>query len=931
MPFRAAPALGLVAVAASLIWAGPAAAEHPSPSLPGLSQSQVLAFEKKVLGARHAEEHARLRSHSSNPAGRPRFGGALNTGPLSGEDGSYRDSLFLAADVQAAADDPRATTGAWSTPFDLPMFAIHAATLPTGKVIFYGPPVNGFSTSTTWGVIWDPVTGNVKRVDPPANIYCSGQAFLADGQLLIAGGELSRSGGIKGLNKIFTFDPFAETWTEQPSMAHGRWYPSQVLLPDGRQVIIQGSDETGPDSINPTIEVFNPPATRGGQGTLTMLEDQIGTAGNPKLGDLYPNLRVMPSGRTLVAGPDENDSWYMDSPTGDQLSWDEIADPSRRRLYGNAVLEPPPPAELEASDRVVQLGGRVSASTSNHGSTATSEYFDESEAGDGWQAGASYNLARTYQNTVLLPDASMVSIGGGVGWPEFTGNAALRQVELWDPVTRTWRLGAAQAETRAYHSVAVLLPDGRVISAGDNGNAPASGATDSAEIYEPPYLFKGPRPTITSAPATIDWGDEFSVSTPDTDIDRAVLIAPGATTHATDMHQRYVPLELQQQSGGVDLTAPANANVAPPGYYMLFLVNSAGVPSVAKYVRIVPGAASGRITIEKQTNPADTADPKTSFSFTSNSTLGNFSLTDNETRAGNVAPGTYTVTEGPSATHELSSIECDDGDSTVSNRTATIRVAAGEDVECVFTNDRLPPQPPCDAPAITGTSPPSPANDNNPEIRGTLTGCGAAEFATTVDVYSNGGCTGSPTASGTVAEFTGAGITIGVANNSVTTLSARAVNVNGASDCSNSISYTESTPPPQGGNGNGGGPGGPIAGEPDDTPPRAKLAGRSIQKAGTRVGITVVATTESLRATAVGTVSVPGASRVYRLKAVRNRLVRRGTRVTLRLAVPKKARKAIRAYLLKRPSKRVKVRIALSVRDAAGNVARYRRAIKLRR
>ncbi len=186
------------------------------------------------------------------------------------------------------------------------MYAIHAAMLPTGKVLLWGPPVGGFNDSTTLAVLWDPVTGQQERVDPPANIYCSGQAFLADGQLLVVGGELTRLNGVKGLNKILTFDPFSKTWTEQPSMAQGRWYPSQVLLPDGRQVIIQGSIQEASTQVTPpvqqiintTIQVFNPPATRGGQGTLTTLAGELGGPGMPPIGDLYPNLRVMPSGRT---------------------------------------------------------------------------------------------------------------------------------------------------------------------------------------------------------------------------------------------------------------------------------------------------------------------------------------------------------------------------------------------------------------------------------------------------------------------------------------------------------------------------------------------------------------------------------------------------------------------------------------------------------
>ena len=152
-----------------------------------------------------------------------------------------------------------------------------------------------------------------------------------------------------------------------------------------------------------------------------------------------------------------------------------------------------------------------------------------------------------------------------------------RQVELWNPATGTWTLGPAQAESRAYHSTALLLPDGRVVSAGDDVNGGTD--RDTAEIYEPPYLFKGARPTITSAPTSAQIGTTFNVDTPDTNITKATLVAPGATTHANDMNQRYIPLTVAQRAGGVTLTAPASAELATPGYYMLFLLNAQGVPS----------------------------------------------------------------------------------------------------------------------------------------------------------------------------------------------------------------------------------------------------------------------------------------------------------------------------------------------------------------
>jgi hypothetical protein len=168
-------------------------------------------------------------------------------------------------------------------------------------------------------------------------------------------------------------------------------------------------------------------------------------------------------------------------------------------------------------------------------------------------------------------------------------------VELWDPDTGAWTLGAAQAESRAYHSTAVLLPDGRVVSAGDDYSGP-SFTQDTAEIYEPPYLFDGstlaPRPAIAAAPGLLTWGERYAIGvTPASGraVTRAVLVAPAATTHAVDYNQRYVPLRLESSTGGsVIVDAPPNANVAPTGRYMLFVVDETGTPSIARWVQVGP-------------------------------------------------------------------------------------------------------------------------------------------------------------------------------------------------------------------------------------------------------------------------------------------------------------------------------------------------------
>ncbi len=308
----------------------------------------------------------------------------------------------------------------------------------------------------------------------------------------------------------------------------------------------------------------------------------------PPIGGLYPHMFAMPSGRVLVGGPFPEDTWFLNPPgTANSFGWQDLPATARDRLWGTGVLMP---GGAGGSTRVMQLGGSAPATstpTTTDIAVATTEIFDEANPGLGWRSAPSMQVGRGHHNTVLLPDGSMVTVGGGVGirnGDQWAADPAQRQVDLWNPATSNWTLGAEQAEARAYHSTALLLPDGRVISAGDDVNGGTD--RDSAEIYEPPYLFKGARPTITKAPTNVKFGTPFDVGSPNTNIAKATLVAPGATTHANDMNQRYIPLTVAQRAGGVTLTAPATADIATPGYYMLFLLNGQGVPSVAKFVRL---------------------------------------------------------------------------------------------------------------------------------------------------------------------------------------------------------------------------------------------------------------------------------------------------------------------------------------------------------
>jgi Domain of unknown function (DUF1929)/FG-GAP repeat len=624
---RAKSAAAISACLLALVFPSGVAAHGPAGLIPddmvpaGANESNLRAFEAVSLGPEHAAEHAALR----------RLERRAKRGDL--ELGSGRRALSSEDVVAPRAEGPPSEVGQWTAaPFQLPNYAIHTVVLPTGKVLFWGrPPVppgaGGVRPNTGEAALWSPWLGTgpgaFEEVDPPvvdvdgpggqapvkAPVFCSGQTLLADGQVLAAGGNLIYGNtfpndaytGFAGLPMIFTFNPWTETWTRQPDMEDGRWYPSQVLLPDGRTVILSGLSQDPPGGVmSNTVEVFHPPGALGGQGSVS----QQPSAFRSGLG-LYP--RTFTFGEdVIVTGPAKALTATLDTQT---FTWDErLQTMSRSRLAGNAVRRPGGPG---GSDTVTTLGGfdRTIGPGPFYPATATSETINARATTATWAADAPLNVARANANAVLLPDGSMVEIGGGSGYqvggdPDVGApggyvtyaDGRARQIEVFDPDSNSWLLGPAQQEDRTYHSTAVLLPDGRVFSGGDDHNPLQPGGafstTDNGEIYSPAYLFKGPRPVIGSAPQSVDWGDAFGIHSSSADIQRAVLVAPGATTHAFDMNQRHVELQVLNRVGGqgVDVAAPPSSAVAPPGYYMLFLLNGAGVPSVASWVRLDPAA-----------------------------------------------------------------------------------------------------------------------------------------------------------------------------------------------------------------------------------------------------------------------------------------------------------------------------------------------------
>ena len=517
------------------------------------------------------------------------------------------------ARARAAAPGPRRLVGRWGHPFNISWnyrgYAIHAALLHTGKVLFWGYPFHEdsprFRGNESYAWLWDPAEGLRRRAfedvtirdrdGSSVSIYCSGMSFLPDGRLLIVGGNKIWPGedpddaytDYAGLDRAFLFDPLTESWTEvpRPDGSEGRWYPSQVLLPDGRTLVISGLTGEPPGGVlSETLEIYRRPSAKHPAGSFRLLTG----AEQTRTTDLYPHLFVLPNGKVALAGPAIGDNALLD-PSSLRAPWTDIGRQSATRLGGNAVLMPRGTA---GSYDVLQVAGGADFGRPLDGRPLkTTEQIDLGAQTPVWRPGPPLHVARAYPNTVLLPDRSLVVVGGTDENSE--DPLPPRQVELLGRGADRFRLGPAQTEYRGYHSTALLLPSGHVLSAGDDMNPTTDGTYagaspfDTAEIYSPPYLFRGVRPKIHAAPRTVRYSRRFRVLTPSR-VRSGLLAAPSAVTHGTDTTQRLVPLRVKARRRGryVTLRAPANANLAPPGWYMLFLVDAKGRPSRAKFLRL---------------------------------------------------------------------------------------------------------------------------------------------------------------------------------------------------------------------------------------------------------------------------------------------------------------------------------------------------------
>ncbi|MFI6846896.1 galactose oxidase-like domain-containing protein [Kitasatospora sp. NPDC050467] len=385
----------------------------------------------------------------------------------------------------------------------------------------------------------------------------------------------------QGIRSAFEFNPDTEMYEQVTDMAYARWYPTLTGLGDGRVVTVSGLDDTGQILSGNDNEIYDP-----ANKTWSKAPDRYFPT--------YPSIFLTASGKLFYSG---SNAGYGPADKGREPGLWDLGDNSFQPVPGlrdpaltetsSSVLLPP----AQAQKVMVLGGGGVGESPL---STARTDIADLSAAKPAFTPGPDLPAGGTrYLNSVILPDDTVFTTGGS---SDYRGKhkSDLLKAQMYHPDTNTFTTAAEPTVGRNYHSEALLLPDGRAVVLGSNPLFADKADTEPGtfeqriEIYTPPYLFHGERPQLTDAPATARLGTGITVKSPKPDgVVTAKLVRPSSVTHATDVEQRSVALDVGARSdGGVALTLPANPDLLPPGWYMLFVTDGSGTPSVARWIKV---------------------------------------------------------------------------------------------------------------------------------------------------------------------------------------------------------------------------------------------------------------------------------------------------------------------------------------------------------
>ncbi len=471
----------------------------------------------------------------------------------------------LPAGTPIPADAP--TRGMFGPLKPWPLIPLHAVLTSDGRLLTYGSNADGTQTGSFIYDVWDADTGSHLTLPngTGTDLFCSSQIMLPGGNaVLLAGGDTWNGSGTTntGNNNTNLFSLADNSLTRSSNMNRARWYASQTTLLNG-EIYIQGG--AGGQDL---------PEVRSGAGSFRLMSG-VNTS---SLGWYYPRNFVAPDGRLFG----------FDGPG--RLYWVDTAGNGSISFAGQlaaATVGDDSTAAMFAPGRILQFGGN----------SRNAVVIDINGATPVVTSTAALAFQRRLGTATLMPDGRVLASGGSSVYNDLSSIVA-RQVEIWNPQTGTWAPGATGVRSRLYHNIGILLPDATVLVAGGGAsgiNEKGPEINNNGEIYYPPYLFTAAatfalRPLIDSAPTVVDPGRTVQVATTSArPVSRVTFVKTGSVTHGWNMEQRFVDLPFATQAtqaGRLSVQIPARASDVPPGTWMLFVIDDAGVPSVAKMVRV---------------------------------------------------------------------------------------------------------------------------------------------------------------------------------------------------------------------------------------------------------------------------------------------------------------------------------------------------------
>jgi hypothetical protein len=564
----------------------------------------------------HLEPNGAVEDWGPDWLGQPQWfswtnqGGAITTAEI----GGVTRLITIMIDVPPGAnsghyqvldlDQDPAVYGSWQVKsFFSQVLPVHTALLPGGDVLFFAgsgssqkrfhsPLFGHVEDGVALSAVWSPPEDTF--VEPPTpiaadhrpfDLFCGGDTFLADGRMLSAGGTKDYD-PFHGRADVVVFDPTARTWSFTAPMAHARWYPTLITLGSGKVLATTGLDQHGAGSSKGALEIYDP--------TLQKWQPPVHIAGGKGL-PLYAHLFLLADGRIFFSGGRMDDGPEI-GPCILDLAHDPVPAQHVQNLFDGELRNQSASVLLAPAQdqRVMIIGGGPEGKPDKTDATDRINIIDLTTPTPAYTDGPPMGLGRMHLNSVLLPDRTVFVSGGSL--KQESQPLARLQAELYEPDSNAWRLMATATVPRLYHSTALLLTDGRVVAAGGN---PEGGASVTwlppdpneemrLEVFSPPYLFRGPRPQISAAPEQCHHGDHITITTAQAaEIRWVSLVRNGVTTHSFDTNQRLVDAPITARTGNtLTATVTGNPDLAPPGWYMLFLVNHHGVPSEAHWIHL---------------------------------------------------------------------------------------------------------------------------------------------------------------------------------------------------------------------------------------------------------------------------------------------------------------------------------------------------------